>query len=517
MSLVSNIRDLISQLIPTDTRIIVRGRQQEPALAHTLSVDSLAAILRTAESGDPSQLFAVYRDILGSTAHLQGELQKRKLAVLGQPLTFTTANPKDAAQVDHAASIESELADREWWLPAMSHCLDSALFPVSLMERWYAPSDRPGWRWTIGGMKPVPHNHLVWPDGIMCLRDTDDLGQFTGTRSAIDPRRFFAHRSHLLSAVPDWWGGPMRSLVFWWLFSVMDRDWWIRFLDRFGAPFLEGRYDPADERGRYELESAFSAATRLFGIVVSNETEVKMHQANAAGTDAFEKFHAVANREMSKLILGQTLSAEGQNLGLGGGQAGAQADVREDIRVWDATCLAQTIRTRILQPLWRLNGWTIPMPSVSWGSVEAKEAELNGDLVSALAQAGIRPTVSGLAILSRRVGFGLERVSPGSSVALSSLPPDFPSLVPAVSRRAARSRQARAAVDAIARRSAPQLARLLSDRAADFSAALSDSTSADDAAARFAALSASYDPALVGDLIERVLASSAVAAAVAWD
>lgn len=519
MSLRKDILDLASQLIPTRTRIVVRGSQQPAAVAHTLSVDTLHGYLRSAEQGDTADLFALYRDIIGSHAHTQAEFGKRKLAVLREPFSLTPADPEDDAQAAHTKAVLNHLADRTDWLRSMSHLLDSSLFPISLLERWYKPSAKPGWRYEIDGIKAVPNTHLSWPDGVISLRDTDPTGQFTGTYTQPDPRLYITHQGNLLTAVPDWWGGPARAIVFWWLFATMGRDWWARFMDRFGSPFLEGSYSSNDDRSRWELENAFSAATRLFGIVVSNETQVKVHQVNTQqGGDAFESFHAVANREISKLIVGQTLSAEGQNLGLGGGQAGVQSDVRDDIRQFDALCLAQTVRTQILAPLWRLNGWTLPMPHVSFGALSTEDAEVNGELLATLFQAGIEPTDEALKTISRRLGFGLQRtapVSPGTPVPLSSPAPKNITLLPTVSRRAARQRQARGAVDALVQRSTPKLARLMANRAEDLQAAILASDSPEDAASRIAALTASFDPSEAGELIEHVLTSAAVNAVIA--
>ena len=136
MSIIGNFKILVRSLIPTRERIIIRGRQEQPAVAHTLSVDALAGILRTAESGDPGPLFTLYRDILAAGSHIQSEFSKRKLAVLGQPFSLTPDDPKNPAQTAHAADLQQALGDADWWLPAMSHCLDSTLFPVALCERW---------------------------------------------------------------------------------------------------------------------------------------------------------------------------------------------------------------------------------------------------------------------------------------------------------------------------------------------------------------------------------------------
>ncbi len=522
MNLTDRLKKLALNLIPTQTRVIVRGHQQPAALGHTMDVDGLHGLLRAAEQGYPDRLFGLYRDILASHAHTQAEFSKRKLAVLGQPFTLTSADPENAAQVAHTRAVQDHLTDLPGWQRAMSHALDSSLYPVSLLERWYAPSGRAGWRYELGGIRGVPHLHLAWPFGEFSIRQTDAEGNFLGTYAKPDPRLHFSHQGNLLASVPEWWGGPMRAILFWWLFSVMDRDWWARFLDRFGSPFLQGSYDPNDERGRYELEGAFSAATKLFGIVVSNETDVKLHQANATqGGDAFEKFHATANQEISKLIVGQTLSAQGQNLGLGGGQAAVQAEVREDIRQFDATCLAATLRSHVLLPLWRLNGWTMPLPTVSWGAMASEEAEVNGQLLAALYAAGIVPTDEGLAVVSRRLGYGLQRIAappaPGTRVALSAVPtePARVTLLPAVAARAARQAQARGAVDALVRQATPELAKLMQARAADYTAAILSSATPEEAAQAIADLTASAEPGAAEELIANVLSSAAVNAAVA--
>lgn len=521
MSIRSEIQSLLSNLLPTKTRVVVRGHQQPAATAHQVDVDVLHGYLRSAEAGDVTPLFGLYRDILASHAHTQAEFSKRKLAVLGDPLALIPADPDNLADAKLVAEVQAHLIDRPGWIQFLSHALDSTLYPVALAERSYQVSASPGWRYEIGELRPVPHIHLAWPYGVFSIKDTDADGHFLGTFSEPSTRHHIVHTGHLLTSVPDYWGGPMRAIIFWWLFATMDRDWWARFLDRFGSPFLEGRYDEADERARYELSDAFSAATRLFGLVVTKDTEIKMHQANSqSGGEAFANFHQVANEEISKAIIGQTTSAGAKNLGLdGGGQAAAQSEVREDIRKYDAFTLGHTIRTQILGPLWRLNGWTSPLPGVVFGAVEIKEAEVNGALVASLAQAGIELTDQGLDVLSRRVGFGLQRASAGAvnAVALSARSSLAAPLLPSVARRAARQRQARGAVDALVAGASPKLARLMSDRAQEIADAIDAADSPEAAAASVAALAASYDPGTASDLVTRVLTSAAVNAVIALD
>ena len=523
MKITSDILALVANLLPTKTRTVVRGFQQPQALAQTMDVDALHAILRNAEAGDCYHLFGLYRDIIAGHAHTQAEFSKRKLAVIGDPITLVSVDPKDAVAVARDAEVQEHLADRPGWMQFLSHCLDSTLYPVALAERSYAISGRPGWRYEIGELVPVPHIHLAWPRGVFSIKDTDAYGYFLGTYTEPSSRNYIAHRGHLLSSVPDWWGGPMRSILFWWLFSVMDRDWWARFLDRFGSPFLKGKYAESDDRARYELQDAFSSATKLFGIVVSQDTEVELMAVNTQqGGDAFELFHAVANREISKVIIGQTMSADGQNAGLNsGGQAKAQSAVREDIRKYDAFALSSMIRTQILVPLWRLNGWSTPVPNVAFGAAEAEDSNLTLDGIAKLFTAGIELSDDGIEKLSRQLTLGLRRVAPvgGGGLTLPAALSARPgmTLLPSVARRAARQRLARGAVEEVVAAAAPKLAKIMRARMTTLSAAISNSDSPEEAEAAIAALCASYDPGTATELIEQVLSSASVNAVLESD
>jgi phage gp29-like protein len=514
------IQKALAKFLPTTTRIFANRHQEPRPESRTMDVDEMHTILKLAESGDCERLFGLYRDIVSSHSHTQGEFMKRKLAVLGDPMNFIPDDSENEVQVKLANDVKSHLEAMPNWLEIMAHLLDSTLYPVAVAERTYRQSQKPGWRWEISEISQLPHHHLTWPDGVLEIRETDASGYFSGRTSELDETRHIRHRGNLLTSVPDWWGGPMRAVVFWWLFSVMDRDWWTRFLDRFGAPFLEGTYDSSDERARYELQSAFSAATKLFGIVVSDGAKVKMHQANTSSAgDAFEKFHAVANKEISKIIVGQTLSAEGANLGLGGGQAGAQAEVRDDIRKLDALLLSTTIKTRILQPLWRVNGWDTPVPSVTFGGESTKDQAITGTLLSSLAEAGLQLTEDGLNILSTRLGLPLERVArnPEETIALSARTHGEISLLSGPARRNERQRQARRATDAVIAAASPRLAKHLHSQTKDIEAAILSAASPDEAVEKVAVLTAGLDQTEAAMLVAATMSACSCNALAARD
>lgn len=410
------IKKLISRLIPT--KVITRHdpRTIPQSLAHTLSADDIHDIFRQAEGGHTTKLFALYRDILLAHSHLQGRFADRKRAVLGDTLNIQPFD-KQAAADKAAADACWHIALHPQWMAALNHLLDASLWPVAVVEKVYRPSRQPGLRYELDSLVPVPHDLLNFHEGRLTITDTDEAGRPLATWHEPNPSHYIIHRGHLLTT-PDHWGGPMRSLVWWWLLGTMDRTWWSRFLERYGSPFMVGKYDAADDDSRGILERAFSLATRLGGLVVTNDTSVELKQAAASDSgDAFEKFHDICSREISKLILGQTLSSDAQATGLGSGVASAQSEVREDIRQFDALLLGTTITNQLAEQFLQINGYRGHPPIFVWGSVSAAEIKSISDFLGSLGSAGLRVADAGIETLSERAGIPLERTqsAPGQS------------------------------------------------------------------------------------------------------
>lgn len=473
--------DSLRRLIPTRTvRQVIDLRQEPAAVAHLMDVDRLAQVLREAEAGNMESFFSVARDIVGGHSHAQAEFAKRKLAVVGDDMRLEeySDRPEDAALVQ---PLEANLDGLEELLDVLLHLLDSTLYPVAVVEKIYRPSAREGWHYELDELRVVPHRLLDYSTGELRIWDVDSTGSKTGTSHAPDRMRYIVHRGHPLTNLPDTWGGPMRAVVFWWLFSVMDRHWWARFLDRFGAPFMVAKYSDTDDAARAILTQAFQTASKVFGLAVPKHVDIELQQAALSGAgDAFEKFHAVANQELSKVIIGQTLSAQGQNLGLGGGQASVQEGVRQDIRQFDATRLGHTLRTQLLEPLRRLNGWAGRAPRMMWGGESAAELSAIGDILPGLANAGLEPTDEGIDILSSRLGFGLRRVAAAPRPDVGQTPAGRLSPMSAPDVLESRSEAARRATDAIAREAAPDLAVALGVRMRDVAELLERSSDVHD-------------------------------------
>jgi hypothetical protein len=377
-----------------------------------MTVDKLHQILREAEAGNAERLFGLYRDILGGHTHLQAEFNTRKIAVLGDPLSFAPRDKTNPADVAAAKAAEL-LKECPTWTDGRNHLLNAALYPIALLEKLWepaAPNDL-GIRYQLAELRLVPYHHLDWTDrGCLRLKAYDiDSGLWTGGWLAPDPSRYILHRGHLLTTLPDYWGGPMRACVFWWLFSVMDRDWWVRFLSRFGSPFMVGKYNPADKKGKNTLAAAFAGASQLLGLVISKETEVEIKEvsANAHG-DAFEKMHEIANQELSKLILGQTMTSSASAQGIGGSQAVVHNQVRGDIRQWDTSKLNSTLEAQLVRQFLDHNGLTGSVKLIS-GASNPEEAKAAGEALKTATLAGLELTDAGIEQFSELNGLPFRR------------------------------------------------------------------------------------------------------------
>lgn len=504
MDMITNaLRRIISKFpslsVPTRRNTISDSRSEPPFIARFMSADYIHGILASAENGNTSDLFALYRDMIISDSHLQSEIFKRKLAVLGDQLTiqpFDKTNPDDAST---ATAVESELFSIKGFTSVLSLLLDGCLYPLSVCEKVFEPNPS-GSGFKVKEIVQVPWHLLDFTDGRLMIYDSDARGNALSTKQLPDPNRYIVHRGHLLSA-PDNWGGPMRSVLFWWLLSVMDREWWGRFLERYGSPFLIGKY--GDDDGQKVLVRAFSMATRLGGLVVSKETDAEIRQAAASDSgSAYKEFIELCQREKSKLVLGQTLSSQADPTGLGSGVANLQGDVREDIRQFDAKMLAETVRDQLVVQLCSINNMPGTPPTIVFGSETDKTIKQTMSMLNSLGQAGLEVSDNSINTLGERMGLELQRKKNASSPFPFSVDP-----VHVVPFSAAR-RQVQVesdAIDAIAREGSADLSQAFRGILAPIARIVRDSRTAKECEERVQKFIADIDTTKPADIVTSAL------------
>ena len=203
----------------------------------------------------------------------------------------------------------------------------------------------------------------------------------------------------------------MRAALFWWLFKTMDRSWWARFLERYGAPFAVAKYEDGRDDTRAQLTRAFQAATKLFGLVVTKGTDVELLQANASQSgDAFEKFKTTADNELSKLVLGATGTTTMTGGGIGGSQADVHNEVRGDYEGFDAIKLAETLQDQLVDPFCQINALR-GRCKILIGQEDPGSAEETRKSLKTLKECDLELEEDGIAIVSRRLQLPIRRAT----------------------------------------------------------------------------------------------------------
>lgn len=500
---------LLGGLVPARRRSGIDPLFQHAPIAHTLTADRLHHILRSAENGDTTELFGLYEEIVTFDAHIQGEFGKRKLALLGQQENLTPFDPEDPDDVAACEACKA-LVDHRDWLEAMKVLTDACMFPVAVLEKVWQPSMQPGLRYELASLKKVDYRLL---DYTMCrklrIENVTADGMPAGTYHEADSWSYVVHRGHLLTT-PDHWGGPMRALLFWWLFATMDRDWWVRFLERFGTPFLVGKFEQSDDESRAILLRAFSSASRLFGLVISKETEVEVQQVSDTNTgEAFKVFHTYAQEQISKLIVGQTMSADSKPTALGDGASGLHGEVRDDFRVWDARVTGNTVRLQVFADFLTINGLPGRPPKITWGGEEKEDATATATVIKTMHDAGLELTPEAITLVSERLGLEFAKAPP----------PPAPMLPPGLGRGPLLDKKPDAAfsaghdhpdpLDSIARSGSADLARAFRATLAPVARIIHESKSAAECEAKLAAFTASWRPGEAAQLMENALVAFA--------
>ena len=478
--------------------------------ASRMDVDMAYAILSGADLGDTRDYFQLCEDIILADSHIQGEFAKRKLALLGDPCHIVPKDDKNSADKLAAAILNQQIDNCPAFFDACAALLDSCLWPVSLVEKTYRPSRQPKLAYDLADLIRVPHPLLDFSTQRLRIRDVDDYGNLLGTTQAPDPMRYIVHRGHLLTTA-DQRGGPMRSLVFWWLFASMDRDWWARFLDKYGAPFLVGKFDQADDYSRVVLQNAFQVAARIGGIVVNRQTDVELKEASARGGDSFELFHRVARQEISQLIIGQAAQTHATHSTLGSSGEGAMEQVRGDLRLFDALRLGNTIKHQLFDPFLRLNR----LPGsvvVRWGAEEVEDTAKTAAALADLSQAGVELTDDGIEQLGELFGLSFQRVTPPPAPMLPQFggrpgakPPGVLPLAAPMPNLTRLAHQVDAANAQIAREGSANVARSFGEALGPLHVLVMTSNNADDLENRLALFAAHYPSHRVEALIEDAL------------
>jgi phage gp29-like protein len=453
---------------PVDTQAL-RQEQAAPTLAGVrniysimhpaadLSPEKLVAVLRTAELGDPWLYLEMAEDMEERDLHYLSVLSTRKHAVSQLELSVQAASDSKedryASDLVRDVLIDGPLEVRS----ALFDILDSIGKGFSATEiiwntegaQWFPErleARDPRWfmfDWISGRQVLVrtlttegpefPQygsqtgitgrdaratgqdgtGHLARPAPWMATTSTGAEIGIQPATAPLKPFKFITHIARAKSGLPIR-GGIARLAAWAYLFKNYVLKDWVGFAETFGQPLRVGKYGPgATEEDKSALLKAVASIGTDAAAIIPQAMLIEFVEAKGKeGTDIYERFCDWIDRQVSKGVLGQTLTTE---LPKGGGsRAAAQVHdmVRHDIAQDDAQRLAASLNRDLVKPLLDLNlGPQKNYPRITIGF--PKQEDL------AALSTGLAPFIDrGLRVEERaiREKFGLSEPAQGQAV-----------------------------------------------------------------------------------------------------
>ena len=350
-----------------------------------LTPERLAVILNRVRRGEvPAEYLEIAGELEERDAHYRSVLSTRKHAVEGLEL-YVQAGGDDKEALTVAEAVNEDIISHADSMDLVKNALDALGKGFSVNEIIW---DTSGTRW-----KPAT---FIYRDprwfaydkvtGVLSLRDVYGM-----ELHPLEPYKFIVHEPNLLSG-KQITSGLSFTALFYWLVKTYDVTSWAAFADRFGYPVRLGKYGrKATKEDIATLKRAVAAIGSDVGAVIPDAMAIDIIESKttAGNSEVYEKIAEWADKQLSKLVLGQTASAEGTPGKLGDSQD--QQAVRQDILKADVRQLEQTLNRDLVIPYVNFNfGKQERYPKLRIKYVEPKNVQLIVDSVTKLVPLGFK-------------------------------------------------------------------------------------------------------------------------------
>jgi len=357
-----------------------------------LTPSRLAEIFRDADQGDSYRQMELFEEMEEKDAHLAAILQTRKLAVLGKDYEVLpyAKTPEDERLAGAVGELVYAIPDLEG---AFLDLLDAIGKGFALGEIIWEVAKGAA---RIAAIKWIPQKKVSFGNDLTPRLLTPEA-PWQGVEPP--PWKLIYHRYKARSGYASR-AGVLRVVGWMYLLKNYALKDWAAFNEVFGMPLRLGKYDatatPADRE-------ALMRAIRNLGAdsagIISKATEIEFIQAVSRGNaNPYQAMAEFCNREMSKAVLGQTLTTD--TAGATGTYATARvhATVRRDLVQADAQALGTTLREQLLRPLVGFNfGWDKPVPWFRFNYEEGEDLKTLSEVYHNLAGLGVPLTPEHLA------------------------------------------------------------------------------------------------------------------------
>lgn len=389
------------------------GRHQAPGL----TPGKLARILRHAIDGDAEAYLELAEDMEERDLHYAGVLSIRKRQVAGLQIEVEAAGV-DAESI-RDADLVREVISRDCFEEELIDILDAIGKSYSATEIIWDTSEG---QWMPEALK---YRDPRWFTFDVTDGDTLQLRGENGDEALL-PFKWIVHRAKVKSGLTIR-GGLARPVAWTFLFKSFTAKDWAVFCEAYGQPLRVGKFGPdAGPADKDILLNAVASIGADFAAIIPQSMAIEFVQASISGShELYEKRSDWLDRQVSKIVLGQTATTDAQ---AGGYAVGKVHDgVRGDIERSDAKQLAATLNRDLVRPLIDLNhGRRKSYPKITIGRPDEIDIEKLVKNVSTLVPLGLKV---GMATMRDKIG--LPDPDKDEELLVAAPPDDTPTDAPA--------------------------------------------------------------------------------------
>jgi phage gp29-like protein len=359
----------------------VRGTDFDSA-ADKLTPAKLASIL-SAMQEDPTEFLTLAIEMEERELHYGSVLSTRKLAVSGIEPTVEAASD-DKHDMEIAEAVR-RLVEAPEFVELVEDLLDALGKGFSVSEIiWQTGSDL----W-----KPVGYKHRDPRWFKFDYEHGEELRlKVEGSDKGVplDPYKFIVHYPRLRSGLKIR-GGLARLACWSYLCKTYTVKDWMRFIELFGQPLRLGRYEStASDLDKEILKRAVTMLGVDAAAILPKGMEIDFQEISntASGATLYEKCANWIDKQISKAVLGQTMTADD---GSSQSQAKVHDGVREDILRADVRRLCATINQQLVERFVNVNfGIQENYPKVKIPIPDWEDLKAWTDNVAKMVERGLR-------------------------------------------------------------------------------------------------------------------------------
>jgi len=348
----------------------------------------LAEIFREADTGDVLRQMELFEEIEEKDPHLFSQLQTRKNAVTGLDFEIIPFGdePRDKEIADFVAE---QLESIESFEEVETDLLDAIGKGFAVSEIMWGYD---GAHVTVQDIRSRYQKRFFWDS----LDDSFKVRTLEAPEGILLPEnKFIVHKYKARSGHPSR-AGILRVTAWMYLFKNYDIKDWVSFAEVYGLPLRLGKYQPgASEADKLALMQALVRIGADAAGIIPDGTTIDFITTEKSGSiDLYERFARYCDEQISKAILGQTLTSDS-----GGGsyaQSKTHNDVRHDLVVADCKALASTLRRDLIRPLCLFNfGEGKRIPRIRFDCEESEDLMQTANILGLLVEkTGLRVPVS---------------------------------------------------------------------------------------------------------------------------